>query len=275
MPRSCRPGSCAWLSFLGLSVAALLFLGVATRRRAPVRGPSPASDQYFKDIDFHSHPHRLGAVSHCDARFAPIQAPNDEELRATLRGLLSSYASTMQSLDVQTWLAHGTLLGWYWNRELLPWDTDVDVQMAEADIVMLGSKHNFTTFEHPLPRGPLTRTYLLDINPHHSIVSLSDVANKIDGRWIDQANGKYVDITAVHDGNIDVATGDVPALFCKDGHRYWVMWTLSVLESHSLADLWSRSTTSSLSNDRWWTGRQSTFPGTATRSCAMSMAPGR
>lgn len=237
---------CAWLLTLALTVAVFLFLRLKPPSSPPDLGPLPGTYQYFREIDFHSQSHRLGAVSHCDARFALDRALDNDEIRATLEALLSSYATTMRTLNVQTWLAHGTLLGWYWNRKLLPWDTDIDVQMSGTDLVALAAKHNFTEFEYPLPRTASTRTYLLDINPHHSITSLKDVANKIDARWIDQTNGKYVDITAMHHDERDAATGQVTSMFCKDGHRYKVTQDPAVNALQVLADVLGRCKTSSL-----------------------------
>lgn len=217
-----RIGSRAWLLSLGVIVAVFFFLRSKLQNVPPDLSPLPGTYQYFRDIDFHSQSHTLGAVSHCDARFALDRALDNEEIRVTFKALLSSYATTMRTLHVKTWLAHGTLLGWFWNRKLLPWDTDIDVQISGTDLVALASKHNFTEFEYPLAGTASTRSYLLDVNPHHSIVSLKDVANKIDARWIDQTNGKYIDITALHHGDSDAATGQVTSLFCKDGHRYEV-----------------------------------------------------
>ncbi|KAK5096711.1 mannosyltransferase [Exophiala xenobiotica] len=126
----------------------------------------------------------------------------------------------MRELSAETWMAHGTLLGWHWNRKLLPWDTDIDVQMSERDLAKLAVKHNMTEFEYPLPRSASTRSYILDVNPHFSIVSFRDVANRIDGRWIDKTNGKFIDITALHVDEGDAVPGQPLSVFCKDGHQY-------------------------------------------------------
>ncbi|KAK5093986.1 hypothetical protein LTS08_008770 [Lithohypha guttulata] len=77
-----------------------------------------------------------------------------------------------------------------------------------------------TEFEYAQPKTASTRTYLLDINPHHSVVSLRDVANRIDGRWIDTTNGKFIDITALHFDEVGAVQGRASPMFCKDGHRY-------------------------------------------------------
>ncbi|KAK5080691.1 mannosyltransferase [Lithohypha guttulata] len=77
-----------------------------------------------------------------------------------------------------------------------------------------------TVFRHHSLDTDSVRSFLLDVNPHHSIVSPEDVANKIDGRWIDRTNGKFIDITALHQDERVTVKKDVTSLFCKDGHRY-------------------------------------------------------
>ena len=121
--------------------------------------------------------------------------------------LLQSFAAAAEQLGVQVWLAHGTLLGWHWNQQRLPWDTDLDFQISIRDLYHLARSYNFTSLSHQ------SRTYLLDINPNFEIVSVRDIANKIDARWIDTRTGKYIDITALHRD---------PVPFTKDGHRYRV-----------------------------------------------------
>jgi hypothetical protein len=215
-----------------LFVVALLVLYIILPARTPPPIPQmPGTYQYFSETDFYSKSHRFGAVSHCDTRFAPKEQPSDDETRQTLQALLESYISTMNELSVSTWLAHGPLIGWYWNRKLLPWDTDIDVHVSGEGIQVLAQSFNMTKYSYPVPPGRTARTYLLDINPHYSIVSEKDVANKIDGRWIDTSNGKFIDITAVHHHSRDGDGRTVPGfLFCKDGHRYKVFVTL--INSH-------------------------------------------
>jgi len=217
-----RRGSRTWFLTACLSCIILLFIYFKQQSRSPTLDPLPGTYQYFKETDFHSTTHRLGAVSHCDARFARDRALNEDEIHTTLKALLSSYAATMRELSAETWMAHGTLLGWHWNRKLLPWDTDIDVQMSERDLAKLAVKHNMTEFEYPLPRSASTRSYILDVNPHFSIVSFRDVANRIDGRWIDKTNGKFIDITALHVDEGDAVPGQPLSVFCKDGHQYEV-----------------------------------------------------
>lgn len=222
-----------------LCAVAVLVLYIILPAITPALIPQmPVTYQYFHETDFHSKSHRFGAVSHCDTRFAPKQQPDDDEIRQTLKALLESYISTMGDLSVSTWLAHGPLIGWYWNRKLLPWDTDIDVHVSEEGIEVLARSFNMTEYSYPVPPGRTARTYLLDINPHYSIVSEKDVANRIDARWIDTTNGKFIDITAVHRNGRDSDGGrQLGTLFCKDGHRYKVCTFLIKYDVDTEADI--------------------------------------
>ncbi|KIW76323.1 hypothetical protein Z517_11069 [Fonsecaea pedrosoi CBS 271.37] len=184
--------------------------------------PMPGTFQYFSEINFEYHTHSFGAISHCDSRFAPSQPPGIEETKRSLFGLMESYAATMRQLQAETWIAHGTLLGWFWNQKFLPWDNDIDVQMSIETLAGLAVAHNMTEYLYPVAGEDRPRTYLLDINPHYAIASTQDVANKIDGRWIDTTNGKSIDITAIHvsSGKTDHTPFDQGIFFSKDGHGY-------------------------------------------------------
>lgn len=235
--------------------------------------PLPGTYQYFKETDFHSKSHRLGAVSHCDTRFGLDRALDEDEVRETLKALLGSYAATMRQLGVETWIAHGTLLGWYWNQKLLPWDTDIDAQIPYQDLVRLATNYNMTVFRHHSLDTDSVRSFLLDVNPHHSIVSPEDVANKIDGRWIDRTNGKFIDITALHQDERVTVKKDVTSLFCKDGHRYNVSGLLSCGGDKVMADQLTRTKTFILSRCRRSRELRLKSPRGVTESCSKSTVP--
>ncbi|OAL39560.1 hypothetical protein AYO20_00957 [Fonsecaea nubica] len=196
-----------------------LYLWRTPRRPLP---PMPGTYQYFSEINFEYHTHSFGAISHCDPRFAPSQAPGIDETKKALFALMKTYAATMKELHAESWIAHGTLLGWHWNQKFLPWDNDIDVQMSIETLAALATAYNMSEYQYPVAGEDRPRTYLLDINPHYTIASTRDVANKIDGRWIDTTNGKYIDITAVHvsSGKTQHIPFDQGVLFSKDGHRY-------------------------------------------------------
>ncbi|KAK3173784.1 hypothetical protein OEA41_007116 [Lepraria neglecta] len=97
----------------------------------------------------------------------------------------------MADLGAETWIIHGTLLGWWWNRKILPWDSDIDVQMTNTTVHFLASYYNMTIHSYK------KRKYMLEVNPKYTDGSYHDYLNVIDARWIDIQTGLFIDITAV------------------------------------------------------------------------------
>ena len=54
---------------------------------------------------------------HYDGRFA-AKTMGDEERQINLRAMVKAYLATMNDLGAETWLMHGTLIGWWWNRKV-------------------------------------------------------------------------------------------------------------------------------------------------------------
>ena len=65
--------------------------------------------------------------------------------------------------------------------------------------------------------APVTRTYLLDVNPHATSRVYGDGFNIIDARWISVADGLYIDITALSETEPEEQPG---ILSCKNFHHY-------------------------------------------------------
>lgn len=206
-------------SLRGLLVAAAVALAapvLASPRLLPREEPKskPLTPKYFRE------PGGSLGRGHYDLRFFRREVQYEEH-RVVLRDLVRSYLATMQARGVETWLAHGTLLGWWWNGRVMPWDYDLDVQVSNDTLQWLGDHLNRT--EHAY-RGPVdaqtpmpaVKRYLLDVNPHHVDVTRGDGMNIIDARWIDMANGMFIDITGLRERN-----PDVPGVWsCKNHHRY-------------------------------------------------------
>jgi hypothetical protein len=126
----------------------------------------------------------------------------------------------MNNIGVETWLMHGSLLGWHWNRKVLPWDHDLDVQVSLQGMRHLVNYHN-TTFPTVEPSVARDRhRYLLDVNPNWVNADTADGGNKIDARFVDTMIGLYADITVLHSGNRATTQRNKRAMMCKDGHRY-------------------------------------------------------
>jgi hypothetical protein len=133
----------------------------------------------------------------------------------------------MRDLGVTTWLAHGTLLGWHWGGQFLPWDLDVDMH------VFLGEAQS-PRQERGLGMSFMARYYNMTVHKYRGVENLLDInpafadcpeveatgvdSNRIDARWVDMQTGLYIDITALSLSR-DKA-GNQAVLRAKDRHAY-------------------------------------------------------
>ena len=108
------------------------------------------------------------------------------------------------------------------NSQILPWDSDIDVQVSETTIVYLAKYYNMTEYHFSLPDIETGRNYLLEVNPHYTIREVEDKLNVIDARWIDTDTGLFIDISTVRKNYTAIAQGSTAALMCKDRHHYLV-----------------------------------------------------
>lgn len=169
-------------------------------------------DKYFHESTFHPH---------YDGRFAQREVAAGERL-SHLTAMMQTFLSTMADIGAETWIMHGTLMGWYWNQKILPWDSDIDVQVSEPTIAFLAKYYNMTEYRYTIPGSKLGRTYLLEINPRFIYRDQADILNVIDARWIDTENGLFIDISTVRPDLKKRALGIEGALMCKDKHHYLV-----------------------------------------------------
>lgn len=98
---------------------------------------------------------------------------------ANLHGL----ANLSKTLNITLVAMHGTLLGWSFNQQMLPWDEDLDVVFRHADHAKL---HDFAASTPSL--GPSTRLREL-VGPH----------NHIEFRVVNDATGVYTDMTSLRE----------------------------------------------------------------------------
>ena len=69
-------------------------------------------------------PHQPGdneQLGHYDARFFQGKL-REEEKRDIQVHMVRAYLDTFRQLGLEAWIAHGTLLGWWWNRSVRPSD---------------------------------------------------------------------------------------------------------------------------------------------------------
>jgi hypothetical protein len=173
---------------------------------------------------------------HYDGRFADKVMP-EAERRIALTALLRSYLSAMHDIGADTWIMHGSLLGWWWNRKIMPWDSDIDVQISERSIIHLARYYNMTVHHYHFDDldeqaqnimadtdaervKSSSRSYMLEVNPNYINGSTADRLNMIDARWIDRENGLFIDITTLRRDVEMEAQGHYGRMMCKDKHQY-------------------------------------------------------
>ena len=105
--------------------------------------------------------------------------------------------------------------------QIMPWDSDIDVQVELRTMHFLASYYNMTIHHYATPLMPTGgRNYMLEINPGYTNGSPEDRLNVIDARWIDTETGVFIDITTVRPKE-----GERDILQVKDKHMYKVSWT--------------------------------------------------
>ncbi|KAL1997401.1 hypothetical protein VTN49DRAFT_841 [Thermomyces lanuginosus] len=176
-------------------------------------------DRSLEDKYFHEPVgHEKGAddrLGHYDSRYFRGMV-TDAERMDTLTHMVRAYLQFADAHGLETWIAHGTLLGWWWNGKLLPWDWDIDAQVLDTTLARMGREFNQTLAIFTDDRNN-TREYLLDVNPWAYFRDRGPGHNIIDARWIDTRSGLYIDITGLSVLQPDKA----PDVWeCKNRHKY-------------------------------------------------------
>lgn len=136
---------------------------------------------------------------HFDWRFFKRAYFSPFEHRMILHRMTRAWLRFSRKACLISWLAHGSLLGWYWNGLNFPWDEDVDAQMTSKGLFELARNYNQTiivdyTYDED---ASMSHMYFIDVSPHFMNLRNENGTNNIDARFIDLATGMYVDITAL------------------------------------------------------------------------------
>lgn len=126
---------------------------------------------------------------------------NNSYTYATMQmySLIRAWLSFTQVYGFKTWLAHGTLLGWFSTGLPFPWDNDYDVQMPIRELHRLAKEFNqsmIVDFAGEDGSEIKYGRYFIDITSSLS-QRTHDGKNNIDGRFIDVDTGYYIDITGM------------------------------------------------------------------------------
>jgi hypothetical protein len=156
--------------------------------------------------------------------------------------MVRAYLQFFHEKGLETWIAHGTLLGWWWNGavssplghppsltgQILPWDWDVDTQVSDLTLAYLARHFNQTRHPYASDDRNFRRLYLLDVNSMSWERERGDGMNIIDARWIDMENGLFIDITGLSETRPDTDPG---VWSCKNDHKYGVQDLYPMRES--------------------------------------------
>ncbi|KAL1969358.1 hypothetical protein VTN77DRAFT_9551 [Rasamsonia byssochlamydoides] len=169
-----------------------------------------------EEVKYFHEPGYDDILGHYDSRFYH-GVVSDAERVDTLRHMIRAYLTFFRENDLETWIAHGSLLGWWWNGKMLPWDWDIDTQVLDTTLARMATHFNQTVVTYVSDDDNVKRKYLLDVNPWSFWRDQGPGYNIIDARWIDVQNGLYIDITALS----QLDQEEEPGVWqCKNFHRY-------------------------------------------------------
>lgn len=129
-----------------------------------------------------------------------------EDQSMHLHRLIKNYLNFSRQHKFITWIAHGSLLAWYWNGVAFPWDSDIDVQMPIGELHRLSRHYNQSlVIENTGTKDKEFDgfgRYFIDIGSTITHRTKENGMNNIDARFIDIDTGLYIDITALALTNI-------------------------------------------------------------------------
>ncbi|QPC63392.1 hypothetical protein HYE67_005623 [Fusarium culmorum] len=187
--------------------------------KLPLRSRAALPPKYFRVPREHQH----YDLKYFDEALEPA-AQN-----ARIKVLMQTYLATFRDLGVQTWLMHGSLLGWWWGKKVMPWDLDADVSVTEADMYLLSTYYNMTIYYYQYDGCPGGCFFQLEINPAFKHRGRDDWMNVIDARWVDMQTGLFIDITAArYDPGHQMGEG---VMYDKHDHEFKDKYIFPLLDT--------------------------------------------
>lgn len=151
--------------------------------------------RYFKEGSLiHNKTLNIKGLSHYDLRFYNFKVEPMDRI-SVLHRIVRAWTNYTRKKQMNTWIAHGSLLGYYFNGLILPWDDDLDVQITVESFWELLKNNGTIVIDYEDEYNP--GKYLIDINPWIFKRDSYNPDNKIDARFIDLETGLYIDITVL------------------------------------------------------------------------------
>lgn len=126
---------------------------------------------------------------HIDKRFASSISLNIDRIEF-LKKLLKNTVTIFKKVGIPCIIMHGTLIGWFWGKQILPWDNDIDLIILDEHREILKSLNNFQNNE-----------IIIEVNPSIDRIT-RDPNNIIEARIICKNTGIFIDVTNLSKGNL-------------------------------------------------------------------------
>lgn len=122
------------------------------------------------------------------------KAEMNERTRIILERMVRTWYIFSRKTGIISWIMHGTLLSWYWNGLIFPYDVDVDIQMPVSELIRLAKYYNQTLVVENPEEG--YGKYLIDVGTFIHDRDITEL-NYIDARFVDVDSGIYIDFTGL------------------------------------------------------------------------------
>lgn len=136
---------------------------------------------------------------HLDSRYGTLKEYFSKE---DLVNTLKFFSQYCKDRNIKPIIMHGSLIGLYFNNDMLPWDDDIDIILTGTCISKLKNYED--------------SNFLIEINPNWKNRSKKDKNNIIDARVINKNSGVFIDITFFN----DYYSNGVRKVTAKDKHIY-------------------------------------------------------
>jgi len=141
--------------------------------------------------------HEVKGYPHLDSKYGK-KSLTQKDINLSLIKLYKEFFNYCEKRKIKPVLMYGGLIGYNFNKKLLPWDDDIDMILFDSDLDKL-EKYS-------------SNTMLVDINPNIRNKSTSDTNNLIGARAISKQTGVFIDITYFWE--------DGDELKCKDKNSF-------------------------------------------------------
>ncbi|EGV60776.1 hypothetical protein PSN45_001429 [Yamadazyma tenuis] len=162
---------------------------------------SPYPFKYFFEAKMLKKDRNWELGGHYDWRFFGGIINYTDRQGPVLHSLINGWFRFVNSYKINTWIAHGSLLSWFWNGVTFPWDIDFDVQMPITELHTVCRRFNQSLVMDLGLQDQVSEVrygrFFLDCGTFIGTRNNMNGHNNIDARFIDVDTGLYIDITGL------------------------------------------------------------------------------